>query len=120
MEIVFEEAEGNIQIIRLSGRMDIEGTGAIEDRLVAHATTEDYARIIIDLSEVAYLASIGLGCIVRTAQAVDRRKGKVALLHPQPIVAKVLGESGVNQRIRVFESMETASEFLSRLPRGEE
>ena len=120
MEILFEQANDNIQLVRLSGRMDIEGTGAIEDRLVANTTTEDYARIVIDLSGVTYLASIGLGCIVRTAQAVDRRKGKVALLHPQPIVAKVLGESGVNQRIRVFDSMESASEFLSRLPRGEE
>ena len=120
MEIHFETTSGNIQRIRLTGRMDIEGTGEIEGPLTANATTEDFARIIIDLSEVPYLASIGLGCIVRTAQGVDRRKGKLVLLNPQPLVAKVLGESGVNQRIRVFDALDLATEFLSRLPLGEE
>jgi anti-anti-sigma factor len=120
MEIQFDTAADSITIIRLSGRMDIAGTDAIEEQLTAHAMKVDFGRILIDLSNVSYLASIGLGCIVRTAQAVDRLKGKVVLLNPQPIVAKVLAESGVNQRIRVFPAMEAATAFLSRLPQGDE
>jgi anti-sigma B factor antagonist len=120
MEILFEQTDDNIQRIHLTGRMDIQGTGEIEDRLAAHALTEDHARIILDLSQVSYLASIGLGCLVRTAQGVDRRKGKLVFLCPQPIVAKVLAESGVSQRVRVFETLSSAIDFLERLPQGEE
>lgn len=120
MEITFEQTHDNVQLIRLTGRMDIEGTDHIEGRLTAHALTLDYARIIIDLAKVTYLASIGLGCLVRTAQGVDRRKGKVVFLSPQPLVAKVLAESGVSQRVRIFDALEAATEFLERLPQEED
>ena len=118
MDIQFEVAENDIVRIILSGRLDIEGTKAIEETLMTKAPSADYCRVVVDLTAVSYLASVGLGCLVRTAQIVEKVHGKLVFFHPQPMVAKVLQESGVALHVRVFESWTAASAFLERLPRA--
>ena len=120
MELTIEHVEDSIHVIRLSGRMDVHGTEDIRDSLMEHANCEDFARIVIDMSDVPYLASLGLGCLIRVAQAVNRREGRVVLLNPQPVVAKVLAETGINQQVHVYDSYPAAARFLHMLPRGEE
>ncbi|MBI5648078.1 MAG: anti-sigma factor antagonist [Ignavibacteriae bacterium] len=118
MEIHFEAAENDILKIRLVGRFDVDGTQKIEGPLRTTAPGTPHARVCVDLTGVDYLSSVGLGCLVHTAQDVDRVEGKMVLLNPQPIVAKLLKESGVSMHVRVFDTWPAASAFLERLPRA--
>jgi|WetSurMetagenome_2_1015567.scaffolds.fasta_scaffold820497_1 anti-sigma B factor antagonist len=120
MDIQFEQLPDQILTIHLSGRMDLAGTGEIEERLTANALMNDRARVVVDLSQVTYIASLGLGSLVRTAQAVERRHGRLVMLNPQPLVAKLLDESGIGQHIHVFDSIAAAVNYLSRLPKTDE
>jgi len=120
MEVQFEHADDDILMVRLTGRMDIAGAAEIEGPLTSQVSTKDFARVVVDLSGVPFLASIGLGLLVRTGQGVERREGRMVLLNPQPLVAKVLTESGVSQRLHVYETMAAATNFLARLPKAGE
>jgi anti-anti-sigma factor len=98
---------GNITVITLHGRLDIEGAQAI-DQPFSFATTVQAARLIVDLSGVTFLASIGIRLLMTTARAQGLRGGKVVLAAPPPLVRKVLETAGIDQLVPLFADVETA------------
>lgn len=113
MEMSVEYLNDGIKKINLKGRMDIEGTQAIDLRL-ATETSVQKALIVVDLSLVEFMASVGLGVLVRSAKALRLRGGKIALLNPQPIVSLVLEKTGINEVISIYHDLNTASEALRK------
>jgi anti-anti-sigma factor len=99
-------------LIALVGRLDIEGAQAI-DRPFSFATTVQAARVVLDLSGVTFLASIGIRLLMTTARAQALRGGKVALAAPQPLVRKVLEMAGIDQLVPIVEDLEAARVALS-------
>jgi anti-sigma B factor antagonist len=77
MECLHEDAEG-VRIIRLAGRMDIEGNDEIALRFNTLAVTGGPS-IIVDLSGVEFLGSIGIGTLVTGAKTVKLRQGVLVL-----------------------------------------
>jgi anti-anti-sigma factor len=103
--------DDGIMLLRLKGRMDIEGTGEVDLRLTA-ATAEDGMRVIIDLTDVTFMASIGIGVLVRLAKAIRLRNGAVVLTNPQPIVKLVLDKTGIPEVIRTYGTIGEAAAAL--------
>ena len=116
MDMYCEHKEHEILCIRLVGRMDVEGTQTVESPLMEESIAVPSGRVAVDLGELDYLASVGLGCLVHTAQAVTKRQGRLVLINPQPLVSKVLHDTGLNLHVHVFESWPAASQFLQQLP----
>jgi len=107
MEIDAEKLDGGVTRIRLAGRMDAQGTSQIDTRFTAH-TVSDKGAVIVDLSAVEFLASIGIRTLILSAKALQGRGGKMALLEPTPAVRKVLEMAGVDALIPVFDSLDSA------------
>jgi anti-sigma B factor antagonist len=99
--------EDGITILKLTGRMDIEGTEKIDLRLTI-ATSADEARVIADLSEVSFMSSIGIGGLVRLAKNLGRRHGNLVLLDPQPVVQLILEKTGIPKIIRMCYTLDEA------------
>ena len=112
MDLIWEDLEGGVRRIRLSGRMDVEGTREIDLKLTT-LTAAKQAFVIIDLALVDFLCSLGLGTLVRSARAQMSRKGKVVLLSPQPNVAKVLEMTQIDQIVPVVYDFEEARRALA-------
>jgi anti-anti-sigma factor len=106
--------------LRLSGRLDFEGVQAIDERF-ALATTTRIAKIIVDLSEVSFLASIGIRMLLASARAQARQGGTLLFAAPQPIVRKVLESAGIDQIAGLVEDIESALAVLSQrdVPKGD-
>ena len=100
MTISTESIEGGITRVLLDGRLDIQGAAAVDLRLNVLAGSSKF--LLIDLSKVSFLGSMGLRSIIVPAQAVSRRGGKVALLSPVPMVEEVLKASRVDEIIPIF------------------
>src|SRR5260221_4211147 len=107
MKITVEILEGGIKKINLFGRMDIDGTQEIELKLLAEAAVESTV-VILDLSNIDFMASLGIGMLVSFAKSVKRRKGKMVLLNQQPIVALVLERTRLKEVIPICENFEEA------------
>jgi anti-anti-sigma factor len=75
MELSVRMIERGVKKISLAGRMDIPGTEQIDLRLAAETATEK-AFVILDLSGVEFLASVGIGALVRSAKALRMRGGR--------------------------------------------
>src|SRR5262249_9229144 len=86
----------------LVGKLDIAGTAVIEIPMAVIAGTKK--GLVVDLSAVTFLASIGIRHLVSTAKALTRRGGRVVLLRPSEAVAEVLTTSGVAELMPIVQS----------------
>ena len=99
MEIHIDEPDGNIARVRLAGRMDHAGTTEIDARLMEVAAREKF--LLVDLSKVNFLASMGIRTLIMAAKTLKERDGKMILFNPEMMVAKVLKTSGTDMLVPV-------------------
>ena len=111
MELRYAELDNNIRLIKLIGRLDILGTGQIETKMAGYCS-EDNTRVILDLAEVDFLASIGIRLIVLTAKSVRSRGGRLVILNPIPDVQSVLDITGIPSIIPIYQHQESAETVL--------
>lgn len=111
MTISTESIDGGITRVLLDGRLDIQGAAAIDLRMNVLAGSSKF--LLVDLSNVSFLGSMGLRSIVLPAQALQRRGGKMALLNPVPMVEEVLKASSIDQIIPIFHDLDSAVAALS-------
>ena len=111
MELGYTELDNGIGLIKLGGKLDIIGTGEIEIKFAGYCSG-DKVRMIVDLSEVNYLASIGIRLLILTAKSVLSRGGKLVLLNPRPEVLEVLEITGVPAIIPIYSQLESAETVL--------
>ena len=83
----------------LIGRMDIEGAQKIETPF--QVLTRLRRALIVDLSQVSFMASMGLRTLMVGARNQSELGGKLVLASPLPNVEKVLKESGIGDIIGV-------------------
>lgn len=106
MEIAGENEDGVLKVL-LKGRMDVEGVATINDEF-SRMMDADGLAVVVDMSEVPYMSSIGIRALLINAKTVSRRGGKYVLLSPQADVRNVLQVSGIDQIIVICDSLEDA------------
>ena len=70
---------------------------------------------VVYMSEVSFLASIGIRTLVVNARAQSQRGGSMALVNPQPVVAEVLKMAGIDTIIPVYPDVDSACSALMAL-----
>lgn len=111
MELTFEDLDDGVRRINLRGRMDVEGTQEIDLKFTSLSASRQ-GWIVVDLSGVDFMSSLGLGTLVRSAAAQILRKGRLVLMSPQPNVERVLETTRINDVVSVFHDFETARRAL--------
>lgn len=111
MELRYAETDKNIRLLKLIGRMDILGVGGIETQFAGYCSGENVL-VIVDLSEVYYLASIGIRLLTTTAKSLASRRGRMVLLKPIHEVRNVLEITGIPSIIPMYDNFESAETIL--------
>lgn len=105
MPIDFEDTAAGIRYIKISGRLDILGSGEIDAKFASLAATEKY-RLIVDLTAVSFLASIGIRSIISNAKAQHQRGGKMVLfVGENTSVANTLEMTGIDALVPMFKDI---------------
>jgi anti-anti-sigma factor len=115
MELTYSDLDDGVRKIDLTGRLDIEGADAIDLRLTALTSTAQ-AFVIVDLTGVDFLASIGIATLVRNAKAARLRKGNLVLLNPRPNVAQVLASTRIDRLLPVCLTLDDARAAVRAAP----
>jgi anti-sigma B factor antagonist len=104
-----ERAVGGVTILDLQGKMLIgEGDELLREKinqLVENGTE----KIVLNLAEVPYVDSAGLGEIVRCYTTVSRKNGKLKLLHLTKRIHDLLS---ITKLLTVFETYDTEEEAV--------
>lgn len=111
MELVVDEGPAGVTQAALIGRMDIDGAQKIETPF--RVLTRLRRALVIDLSQVSFMASMGLRTLMVGARTQTELGGKLVLASPQPNVEKVLRESGIGEIIGVYPSVEAAAAAIA-------
>ena len=111
MQLDSELLDYGIIRVNLSGRMDILGTQTIDMKFHALTATQN-APFLVDISDVSFLASIGMRTLLSSAKAVAMRGGAMVIYNPQPDVTDVLEVSGVADLIPIFHDFQEAMDAL--------
>jgi anti-anti-sigma factor len=85
---------GDIIKVKLSGSLDIAGAGQIDQPFAA--ITAKNNRVIVDFSNVSFLASIGIRILVKAARAIGSRGGRLVVYNLNPDARKVLRSTGID------------------------
>jgi anti-anti-sigma factor len=111
MELQYSELENEIRLIKLVGKLDIMGVNKVDVKFAGYCSGEN-ARVLVDLSSVDYLASIGIRLLTLNAKSLLSRGGKMVLLSPVPAVKEVLEMTGIPAVIPMYDNLESAQTVL--------
>ena len=104
-----ERRTGDVTILALMGKLTLaEGRDLLKDK-VGDVVQAGHNKLLIDLTEVPYVDSAGLGELVRTYTAVNRSGGQLKLLGLAKRIKDVLA---LTKLLTVFEIFETEEEAL--------
>lgn len=113
MRLQYSELDSSTRLIKLSGALDIHGVNEVEVEFV-RLCTGDNVCVLVDLSKVNYISSIGIPLLVNSAKSLARQGGKMALLNPKKSVENVLELTGIPLMIPIFENVQTAVSALKK------
>ena len=111
MQVDVEQADG-YAVVRLVGRLDIAGAEIVAMPLAVQSAAMPRG-LLVDMSSVTFLASIGIRHLVMAAKSASRRGGRVMLVAPQPAVLEVLEVMGVTDLLAVVPSLDAARDMLA-------
>ena len=111
MELNVLRADDSITHVVMLGRLDIEGVNRIADPFV-FATAARRRATLVDLSQVTFVASLGMSLLIGAAKALQRHGSKMVLLGPTPLVEQALRVAGVDRVIPIAQAESEALELL--------
>lgn len=107
MELRVVESRPDLVHIALSGKLDVEGEAQISDKF-QELTSDDSKHVIVDMSEVTYLASLGIRLLFTSAKSLANGGKKMIVFRPQPMVEETLNTSGTVNFIPVAGDLDEA------------
>ncbi|MEN2986817.1 STAS domain-containing protein [Tistrella sp. BH-R2-4] len=105
-----QKLDDGLTLIELSGRLDVAGSAAVE--LPVSSACGGARNVIVDMSGVEFLASIGIRLLLSGAKLVKRRGGLLVLVAPHEQVAQTIEMSGLAGVLPMADDMAQAHEMI--------
>jgi anti-sigma B factor antagonist len=99
MEWNLVDIGNGIALVELTGRMDVQG--ALKADPAFSEIADKNERVIVDMSRLDFLASLGIRTLVTTSKTLRGKNGNMVLLSPQANVEQVLRSSGIDTIIPI-------------------
>jgi anti-sigma B factor antagonist len=104
MSISHTDVGDNLRKIVILGRLDVVGTESVAGELEKLAAAPKKG-VVVDLSSLRFLASLGIRALLNSAKAVEERGGRMVLVvGTNSQVAMSLEATGINDLIPTFKS----------------
>ncbi|MDA8267603.1 MAG: STAS domain-containing protein [Actinomycetota bacterium] len=109
MEVRFDvTARDNIPVLAAAGEIDVYTAPRLREQLLqlAHA---GHATVVVDLTEVSFIDSTGLGVLVSGLKRFREAGGDLRLVVTQPQILKVLEITGLSSVFAVHDTAAAAT-----------
>jgi anti-sigma B factor antagonist len=101
------DERGDALVATVRGVIDLLSTGPLQEQLntaLSHGAT----RLVLDLAEVTFVDSTGLGLLVSLQRRTRGAGGWLRLVNPRPQLGRMLHTTNLDQRLQVYTSVESA------------
>jgi anti-sigma B factor antagonist len=104
-----ERAVGDVVVLDLKGKVTLgEGDEVLKDK-VNSLVNQGHKKIVLNLADVPYIDSAGLGEVVRTYTTVSRQGGSLKLLNLTKRITDLLS---ITKLLTVFETFDSENEAV--------
>ncbi len=116
MEMEFSDVGGVTKAV-LNGRMDSLSVGEVETRFISHVVPKEQSAII-DMTQVSFIASLGIRMLLGTARALDRYGARLALFGAHGDVMEIIETTALDELIPVVKTEAEAVAAVNELSRS--
>src|ERR1700722_7584275 len=103
---------GDVRKVTLNGRLDTAGVDLIETRFGAVIVPAG-KNTVVDISEVSFLASMGIRMLIATTRSLSRKGGKLAIYNATPAVREVIETTALTDIIPLANSESEAVSIVT-------
>ena len=104
-----ERSVGDVVVLDLKGKVTLgEGDELLKDK-VNSLVNQGHKKIVLNLADVPYIDSAGLGEVVRTYTTVSRQGGSLKLLNLTKRITDLLS---ITKLLTVFETFDSENEAV--------
>ena len=100
---ITERAAGTVVIFSLSGALTYDEGTRLLRQVLTTAVAGGARKCLLDLEQITYLDSGGVGSLVEMFRHVTRRGGQLKLLRPSPCARRVLGITHLTAVFDIFD-----------------
>jgi anti-sigma B factor antagonist len=106
---ITERSVGDVMVLDIKGKITLgEGDEQLKDK-VNSLVNQGHLKMVLNLAEVPYLDSAGLGEVVRAYTTVSRKGGSLKLLNLTKRITDLLS---ITKLLTVFETFESEDEAV--------
>lgn len=105
MKITEREID-NIQVIAISGRVDVISANDLEGYL--DNAIRNNSRIVFDLSDTEYISSSGLRVFLAALKIMKTRECEMKMASLQPVIRNILDISGLSNIFSIYHNLKEA------------
>jgi len=102
-------ADGKVGVVAVEGEIDFSVLPRMREA-IEEAHGFDPKCLLIDLTNVTFIASDGLGLFIEAHRQADSEGRKFDLVHPQPHILGMLRKTQLTKLFHVYESIDAAIE----------
>jgi anti-sigma B factor antagonist len=103
--------ERGAAVVEVAGAVDLTTVAPLRERLFEVA--EQGQPLIVDLNQVSFMDSAGLGVLIGATHRVDARGGSLHAVCSRPQTRKLLWLTGVDRRIPLSDTVDEALALLA-------
>lgn len=100
--------EKNTLIVKVIGELDLVVAEKFKNTTEQELLQPKMQNLILDLKDVNFIDSSGLGAILGRYKTVLHKKGKMAIVYPQPAVKRILELAGLLRIITIYHDLPSA------------
>jgi anti-sigma B factor antagonist len=92
--------EAGVVTLTLTGEIDLGTVDSLTEAITAAVEADDVARVLVDLDEVRFLDSTGIGALVAGWRLANENNKTLRLINAHALVQEVLEVTGVWNSLR--------------------
>lgn len=108
------KTEGSIMLISFEGDLIGEENGPEIIETVTDAINEKIVKCAVDISNVRYINSSGIGVLITILTKFRNKSGEVVIVNPSDHVKKLLAITKLNAIFTIVDDIDKAKEELSK------
>lgn len=110
MGIRYEDVNDGVRRIHLSGRLDTVGSEQMAPQFADLAASAKHG-VVVHLSEVTFLSSMGIRALIAAAKELQARGGRMVLhVDENDVVVRTLEATGIDEVIPVYDDEDEAAQ----------
>lgn len=107
----------NVMVVDLAGELDAYTSPDLRESVVRLIETESHD-IVINLAQVEFIDSVGLGTLVGCLKRAAEHGGSITLASAKPQVRKVFDITGLSKIFAIYQTREEAIERITPTASG--